>query len=74
MKRFTALCGATLPPALVADLERLGDDDEAVTKFGIDFASRQCEALLAGGAPGLHLFGLNRSRSTVAILRNLGLA
>ena len=74
VKRFTALCGATLPPALVADLDRLGDDDEAVTEFGIDFASRQCEALLAGGAPGLHLYGLNRSRSTLAILRNLGLA
>ncbi len=74
IKRFTALCGATLPPALVADLDRLGDDDEAVTEFGIDFASRQCEALLAGGAPGLHLYGLNRSRSTLAILRNLGLA
>ena len=74
VKRFTALCGATLPPALVADLDRLGDNDEAVTEFGIDFASRQCEALLAGGAPGLHLYGLNRSRSTLAILRNLGLA
>ena len=74
VKRFTALCGATLPPALVADLDRLGDDDEAVTEFGIEFASRQCEALLAGGAPGLHLYGLNRSRSTLAILRNLGLA
>lgn len=74
IKRFTTLCGATLPPALVADLDRLGDDDEAVTEFGIDFASRQCEALLAGGAPGLHLYGLNRSRSALAILRNLGLA
>ena len=74
IRRFTALCGATLPPALVADLDRLGDDDEAVTEFGIEFASRQCEALLAGGAPGLHLYGLNRSRSTLAILRNLGLA
>ena len=74
VKRFTALCGATLPAALVADLDRLGDDDEAVTQFGIDFASRQCEALLAGGAPGLHLYGLNRSRSALAILRNLGLA
>ena len=74
VKRFTALCGATLPPALVADLDRLGEDDEAVTAFGIDFASRQCEALLAGGAPGLHLYGLNRSRSALAILRNLGLA
>ena len=73
VKRFTALCGASLPPALVTELDRLGDDDEAVTEFGIDFASRQCEALLAGGAPGLHLYGLNRSRSTLAILRNLGL-
>ena len=74
VKRFTALCGATLPAALVADLDRLGNDDEAVTQFGIDFASRQCEALLAGGAPGLHIYGLNRSRSALAILRNLGLA
>ena len=74
VKRFTALCGATLPAALVADLDRLGDDDEAVTEFGIDLASRQCDALLAGGAPGLHLYGLNRSRSALAILRNLGLA
>ncbi len=74
IKRFTALCGATLPAPLVADLDRLGDDDEAVTEFGIEFASRQCEALLAGGAPGLHLYGLNRSRSPLAILRNLGLA
>ncbi|MCY4601456.1 MAG: methylenetetrahydrofolate reductase [Acidobacteria bacterium] len=73
IKRFTALCGATLPATLVADLDRLGDDDEAVTEYGIEFATRQCEALLAGGAPGLHLYGLNRSRSAVAIIRNLGL-
>ena len=74
IKRFTALCGATLPAPLVAALDRLGDDDEAVTQFGIEFATRQCEELLAAGAPGLHLYGLNRSRSAVAILRNLGLA
>ena len=74
IKRFTALCGATLPAPLVAALDRLGDDDEAVTEYGIEFATRQCEALLAGGAPGLHLYGLNRSRSAVAILGNLGLA
>ncbi len=73
IKRFTALCGATLPAPLVAALNRLGDDDAAVTEYGIEFATRQCEALLKGGAPGLHLYGLNRSRSAVAILRNLGL-
>ena len=74
IKRFTALCGATLPAPLIATLDRLGDDDEAVTQYGIEFATRQCEELLAAGAPGLHLYGLNRSRSAVAILRNLGLA
>ena len=74
IKRFTALCGATLPAPLVDVLDRLGDDDEAVAQYGIDFATRQCEELLAAGAPGLHLYGLNRSRSAVAILRTLGLA
>ena len=73
IKRFTALCGATLPSPVVAKLDELGDDDGAVTEFGIEYASRQCEALLAAGAPGLHLYSLNRSRSALAILRNLGL-
>ena len=74
IKRFTALCGATLPRPLLAELDRLGDDDASVTAFGIDYATRQCEALLAAGAPGLHLYGLNRAHSPLAILRNLGLA
>ena len=73
IKRFTSLCGATLPAPLLAELDRLGDDDASVTAFGIDYATRQCEALLAGGAPGLHLYGLNRAHSPLAILRNLGL-
>src|SRR5581483_2190120 len=30
IKRFVALCGADLPKGLVADLDRLGSDDEAV--------------------------------------------
>ncbi len=74
VKRFTDLCGATLPLPLLAELDRLGDDDDAVTTFGIDYATRQCEDLLARGAPGIHLYGLNRAHAPLAILRNLGLA
>ena len=73
IKRFTTLCGATLPQALATKLDELGNDDHAVRKFGIDYATRQCEELLAGGAPGLHIYSLNRSQSTVSILKNLGL-
>ena len=74
IKRFTALCGARLPAALLARLEALGDDDAAVTRLGIDVATEQCRELLANGAPGLHFYTLNRAHATTAILQNLGLA
>ena len=73
VKRFTTVCGATLPTTLVSRLEALGDDADAVRAFGVEYATRQCEALLAGGAPGLHLYSLNRSPSCLEILANLGL-
>ncbi len=73
VRRFTALCGARLPGWLAARLDALGDDDEAVTQLGIEVATAQCRELLAGGAPGLHFYTLNRARSTAAVLANLGL-
>ena len=72
-KRFVALCGAALPEAFVSRLDELGDDDEAVTKFGIEYATKQSEALLKFGVSGLHFYTLNKPRSTVEIVRNLGL-
>ena len=74
IKRFVALCGADLPAALVAELEKRGDNDEAVTEFGIEYATKQCAELLREGAPGLHFYTLNKARSTTQILRNLRLA
>ena len=73
-KRFVALCGAALPEKFVKRLDELGDDDAAVTAFGIEYATRQCEALLKFGVPGLHFYTLNKAHSTVEIVRNLGLA
>jgi methylenetetrahydrofolate reductase (NADPH) len=73
IKRFVGLCGAELPPALLDELERRGDDDAAVSQFGIDYATRQCEELLRQGAPGLHFYTLNKARSTSEVVRNLAL-
>jgi len=73
IKRFVALCGACLPPRLLAELERRKDDDDAVIQFGIDYASAQCEELLREGAPGLHFYTLNKARSTTEVLKNLAL-
>jgi len=73
IKRFVALCGAELPPPLLSELERRGDDDASVSQFGIDYATRQCEELLREGAPGLHFYTLNKARSTTEVVKNLAL-
>ena len=74
VKKFTALCGAALPEAFLASLDRLGADDAAVTEFGIEYATRQCEELLREGVPGIHFYTLNKPHSTTRIVQNLGLA
>jgi methylenetetrahydrofolate reductase (NADPH) len=72
--KFTQMCGAKIPPALRSQLDALGTDDEAAMKFGIEYATRQCEELLRAGAPGLHFYTLNKAPATVQVLKNLGLA
>jgi len=74
IKRFTAMCGATIPAPLAARLEALGNNDPAVAEFGIEYATRQCEELLREGVPGIHFYTLNKAHATVHILKNLGLA
>lgn len=71
LKRFTGLCGATIPPELDERLAAVQHDADAVAGIGIEWATRQCRLLLEGGAPGIHFYTLNRSRSTAEILSRL---
>jgi methylenetetrahydrofolate reductase (NADPH) len=70
---FVTTCGARKPPEMESALQEYGDDDAAVTDWGIDYATRQCDELLRGGAPGLHFYTLNRARSTTEVVRSLSL-
>src|SRR6266436_1990967 len=74
IKRFTALCGARIPASVAAKLEEVVNDDAAAAEFGIEYATKQCKELLESGAPGIHFYTLNKAPSTVAVLKNLGLA
>ncbi len=74
IKKFTQICGARIPAKLGAKLEELENDDARAAEFGIEFATRQCQELLAGGAPGIHFYTMNKSASTIQVLKNLGLA
>ena len=71
--RVTAMCGATMPEHVLAELQARRDDAEAVAEFGVSYATMQCADLLAKGAPGLHFYTLNRSPATRAILSALKL-
>jgi methylenetetrahydrofolate reductase (NADPH) len=68
LHRFCAVCGARIPDRLDEQLAELDGDGDAERAFGIAYASRQCEQLLAAGAPGIHFFVLNRATSVKAIL------
>jgi methylenetetrahydrofolate reductase (NADPH) len=70
---FVTTCGARKPPEMESALQEYGDNDAAVTEWGIEYATRQCDELLREGAPGLHFYTLNRARSTTAVVRSLSL-
>jgi methylenetetrahydrofolate reductase (NADPH) len=73
VKRFTTLCGATIPEPLHEQLERhhSSDDGEGVMDLGVAYATLQCADLLARGAPGIHFYTLNKSPATRAIVSAL---
>ena len=71
LERIAALCGAGIPRALARELGLRADDQAAAAEFGVAYATAQCAELLAGGAPGLHFYTLNRSPATRAIVSAL---
>jgi methylenetetrahydrofolate reductase (NADPH) len=71
IKRFTEMCGASIPEELERELNGRADDPEAVAELGVAYATLQCSDLLARGAPGIHFYTLNRSPATRAILAAL---
>jgi methylenetetrahydrofolate reductase (NADPH) len=69
--RICDLCDASIPEGLDAAMSSLGGDPEAEALLGVAYASRQCDELLAGGAPGIHFYALNRAPGTRAVLSAL---
>jgi methylenetetrahydrofolate reductase (NADPH) len=71
IERFTAMCGATIPRGLRAELDARRNEPEAVAELGVAFATLQSVELLERGAPGIHFYTLNKSPATRAVVSAL---
>ena len=70
-KNFCGFCKARIPAALVRELEACGPDEEAQRKVGVSWAVRQVRGLVAGGAPGYHVYILNKAESAADLFSEL---
>lgn len=73
IRKILSLCGATIPPELLRQLEEAQERGgaEAVQTLGMEYARRQIRGLLDGGAPGIHLYTLNRDDACLDLLKGV---
>ncbi|MCD4534725.1 methylenetetrahydrofolate reductase [NAD(P)H] [Nocardioides sp. cx-169] len=71
IRRQGELIGTDVPADVVARISAKDGDPVAMRAEGITLAAELCADLLAGGAPGLHFYTLNRSKATLEIFQAL---
>lgn len=63
LRRMAAMNRTDIPSDLSLRLDLVADDPAAVAELGVETAARLCAELADAGAPGIHLYTLNRSAS-----------
>ena len=74
VKRMAAMNGTVIPPHAPRTAGSSRGRRRDVVDIGVESATALCEQMLELGAPGLHLYALNRPTSVRRIYDNLGLA
>ena len=72
IKAMTAKSGCSIPAKVVLMMDKYQDNLEDMTKAGIEYASNQISDLIENGVDGVHLYTMNRPKSTRLIMQNLG--
>lgn len=74
LEKMLSMARVTVPHFLMDKLEKYKENPDDVKKIGVEFASFQCQQLLASGVDGLHFYTLNTSSSVSQILDNLAVS
>ncbi|MDR1242642.1 MAG: methylenetetrahydrofolate reductase [Deltaproteobacteria bacterium] len=74
LRHVLGLCGANIPARLYIALEEADrkGGEEAVREAGLIFAADQIRRLLAAGAPGIHLYTLNKAETCLRLVEAVG--
>ena len=74
-RRMASMCGASVPPAYMDALIRAdaAGGSAAVAEVGVAHAREQARDLIARGAPGVHLYTLNKAEAVLSIVSGLEL-
>lgn len=72
LKRMLSFCGATVPEGFMRDLEHVHDvyGESGVRGLGLGYAKNQIRNLLDRGAPGVHLYTLNKADTCLDIWKD----
>ncbi len=73
MRRMSELNDTVIPDELWEQCLAADGDPKAVRILGTDVCEELSRDLLAAGAPGLHLYTMNRSVAAIDLVRRLGL-
>ncbi len=73
IKTITELSGSYVPDSLKSIFMKYADNSEDFKKAGLEYATKQIEALLEFEVQGIHLYTLNKVDVSKEIFRNLGL-
>ena len=72
LKRMLSFCGASVPEGYMRDLEHVQQayGESGVRGLGLGYAKNQIRNLLDRGAPGVHLYTLNKADTCLEIRKD----
>lgn len=70
--KMTKFCKTRVPPELMAKMDSMADDPDAVKVFGVEYGIQMCQELMTIGVDVLHFYTLNLEKVTFGILQGLG--
>lgn len=66
-----SLSGSSVPKGLADIIANYGDNPEDMRKAGIDYAIRQIRDLKEKGVDGIHIYSMNKPKTTAEIVANI---